>query len=73
MLVCGALTFCAVDTLTVLVPFFAVDAVTLDATTRLTNIQFTADLQDASSQAYKDLTESILEEVSVCVCVCVCV
>lgn len=42
---------------------FFVDAQTLDATARLTNIQFTADLHDTSSQAYKNLTESIIEEV----------
>lgn len=46
--------------------FFSIDAVTLEATVRLTNIQFTADLEDASSQAYKNLTKSILAEVSVC-------
>lgn len=45
---------------------FSVDAVTIEATARLTNIRFTADLQDVSSQAYKNLTESILAEVSVC-------
>ncbi|XP_037543647.1 uromodulin-like 1 [Nematolebias whitei] len=39
------------------------DAQTLDATTRLTNIQFTADLRDTSSQAYKNLTESFLQEI----------
>ncbi|XP_044079355.1 uromodulin-like 1 [Siniperca chuatsi] len=39
------------------------DAQTLDATTRLTNIQFTADLQNTSSWAYKNLTESIMEEI----------
>ncbi|XP_017286597.3 uromodulin-like 1 [Kryptolebias marmoratus] len=38
-------------------------AQTLDATTRLTNIQFSADLRDTSSQAYKNLTESFLEEI----------
>ncbi|XP_045896630.1 uromodulin-like 1 [Micropterus dolomieu] len=39
------------------------DAQTLHATTRLTNIQFTDDLQNTSSQAYKNLTESIIEEI----------
>ncbi|XP_068456407.1 LOW QUALITY PROTEIN: uromodulin-like 1 [Clinocottus analis] len=39
------------------------DAQTFDATTRLTNIQFTADLHNTSSQAYKNLTESIMEEI----------
>ncbi|XP_040038682.2 uromodulin-like 1 [Gasterosteus aculeatus] len=39
------------------------DALTLYATTRLTNIQFTADLHNTSSQAYKNLTESIREEI----------
>ncbi|XP_068187776.1 uromodulin-like 1 [Antennarius striatus] len=39
------------------------DARTLDATTRLTNIQFTADLQNESSQAYKNLTETITAEI----------
>nr|XP_040038683.1 uromodulin-like 1 isoform X2 [Gasterosteus aculeatus aculeatus] len=39
------------------------DALTLYATTRLTNIQFTADLQNTSSQAYENLTESIREEI----------
>ncbi|XP_062414168.1 uromodulin-like 1 isoform X2 [Pungitius pungitius] len=39
------------------------DALTLDATTRLTNIQFTADLHNTSSQAYENLTESIREEI----------
>ncbi|XP_070773809.1 uromodulin-like 1 [Enoplosus armatus] len=39
------------------------DAQTLDATTRLTNIQFTADLQNTSSQAYRNLTDSIIEEI----------
>ncbi|XP_035762876.1 uromodulin-like 1 [Neolamprologus brichardi] len=38
-------------------------AQTLDATTRLTNIKFTADLQNTSSQAYKTLSESITEEI----------
>lgn len=41
-----------------------VDAQTLDATARLTNVNFTADLQNSSSQAYKNLTASIIEEVS---------
>nr|XP_046267653.1 uromodulin-like 1 [Scatophagus argus] len=39
------------------------DAQTVDATARLTNIQFTADLQNTSSHAYKNLTESIIQEI----------
>ncbi|XP_032389675.1 uromodulin-like 1 isoform X1 [Etheostoma spectabile] len=39
------------------------DAQTLDATVRLTNIQFTADLQNTSSQAYQILTKNITEEI----------
>ncbi|KAM6911522.1 uromodulin-like 1 [Lycodopsis pacificus] len=39
------------------------DAQTLDATARLTNIQFTADLHNTSSQAYENLTESIKAEI----------
>ncbi|KAM6907148.1 uromodulin-like 1 [Xenentodon cancila] len=39
------------------------DAQTLDATTRLTNIQFTADLRNSSSQRYQNLTESFIEEI----------
>ncbi|XP_073335772.1 uromodulin-like 1 [Pagrus major] len=39
------------------------DAQTLDATTRLTNIQFTTDLHNTSSQAYRNLTESITDEI----------
>ncbi|XP_053297724.1 uromodulin-like 1 [Pleuronectes platessa] len=39
------------------------DAQTLDATTRLTNINFTDDLHNSSSQAYKNLTASIIEEI----------
>ncbi|XP_028451674.1 uromodulin-like 1 [Perca flavescens] len=39
------------------------DAQTLDATARLTNIQFTADLQNTSSQAYGILTKGIKEEI----------
>ncbi|XP_057677072.1 uromodulin-like 1 [Corythoichthys intestinalis] len=39
------------------------DAQTLDATTRLTNIPFTEDLHNTSSQAYKNLTASILDEI----------
>ncbi|XP_067463504.1 uromodulin-like 1 [Thunnus thynnus] len=39
------------------------DAQTLDATARLTKIQFTADLQTTSSQAYKNLSESFIEEI----------
>lgn len=43
--------------------FFSVDALTLDATARLTNVQFSADLQNISSQAYANLTGGILAEV----------
>ncbi|XP_034461697.1 uromodulin-like 1 isoform X2 [Hippoglossus hippoglossus] len=39
------------------------DVQTLDVTTRLTNINFTADLHNSSSQAYKNLTASIIEEI----------
>ncbi|XP_029375715.1 uromodulin-like 1 [Echeneis naucrates] len=39
------------------------DAQTLDATARLTNIQFTADLQNTSSQAYQNLSTNIIEEI----------
>ncbi|XP_077597238.1 uromodulin-like 1 [Stigmatopora nigra] len=39
------------------------DGHTLDATTRLTNIPFTDDLYNMSSQAYKNLTVSILDEI----------
>uniref|UniRef100_UPI0037E9756B uromodulin-like 1 n=1 Tax=Semicossyphus pulcher TaxID=241346 RepID=UPI0037E9756B len=39
------------------------DGQTLDATARLTNVQFTADLQDTSSQAYRNLTESLTDEI----------
>ncbi|XP_029303425.1 uromodulin-like 1 isoform X2 [Cottoperca gobio] len=39
------------------------DAQTLDATARLTNIQFTADLQNTSSYAFENLTMSIREEI----------
>lgn len=42
-----------------------VDAQTLDATTRFTNIQFTADLHNTSSQAYKNLSDSFIAEVNV--------
>lgn len=61
-----ALTSCAVVTLPVcsITTLFTVDAATLNASARLTNIRFTADLQDPSSQAYKNLTGSILAEVS---------
>lgn len=45
------------------VKLFFADAQTLDATTRLTNVQFTADLHNSSSQAYRNLTASIREEV----------
>ncbi|CAF98552.1 unnamed protein product [Tetraodon nigroviridis] len=43
------------------------DAVTLGATARITNVQFTAELQDASSRAYRNLTESILAEGAISV------
>lgn len=61
-----ALTSCAVVTLPVwsTTTLFTVDAATLNASARLTNIRFTSDLQDPSSQAYKNLTGSILAEVS---------
>ncbi|KAK5918697.1 hypothetical protein CgunFtcFv8_003437 [Champsocephalus gunnari] len=39
------------------------DAQKLEATTRLTNIEFSADLQNGSSQAYQNLTESITQEI----------
>ncbi|KAM4726216.1 uromodulin-like 1 [Anableps anableps] len=39
------------------------DAQTLDATTRLTNIEFSKDLRNSSSQAYKNLTETFLQEI----------
>ncbi|XP_034406436.1 uromodulin-like 1 [Cyclopterus lumpus] len=39
------------------------DARTLDATARLTNIRFTDDLLNTSSQAYENLTESIMAEI----------
>ncbi|XP_023273462.1 uromodulin-like 1 [Seriola lalandi dorsalis] len=39
------------------------DAQTLDVTARLTNIPFTADLQNTSSQAYQNLSASIIEEI----------
>ncbi|XP_062289704.1 uromodulin-like 1 [Scomber scombrus] len=39
------------------------DAQTLDATARITQIQFTADLQTTSSQAYKNLSASIVAEI----------
>lgn len=42
--------------------FFA-DAQTVDATARFTNIQFSADLQNSSSQAYNSISESITQEV----------
>lgn len=45
--------------------FFFADAKTLDATARLTNINFTAELHNTSSQAYRNLTESITDEVHV--------
>uniref|UniRef100_A0A096M1J9 Uromodulin-like 1 n=1 Tax=Poecilia formosa TaxID=48698 RepID=A0A096M1J9_POEFO len=39
------------------------DAQTLDATTRLTNIEFNEDLRNSSSQAYKNLTETFTQEI----------
>ncbi|XP_030009437.1 uromodulin-like 1 [Sphaeramia orbicularis] len=39
------------------------DAQTLDATARLTNVQFSADLQNSSSQTYKNLSQSITQEI----------
>ncbi|TKS83795.1 Uromodulin-like 1 [Collichthys lucidus] len=39
------------------------DAQTLDATARLANINFTADLQNTSSQLYKNLSASFVEEI----------
>ncbi|XP_047462251.1 uromodulin-like 1 [Mugil cephalus] len=39
------------------------DAQTVDGTARLTNIQFTEDLQNTSSQAYRNLTESFIHEI----------
>ncbi|KAM9782429.1 uromodulin-like 1 [Syngnathus typhle] len=39
------------------------DAQTLGATTRLTNIPFTDDLYNRSSQAYKNVTAGILDEI----------
>ncbi|KAF3706728.1 Uromodulin-like 1 Olfactorin Precursor [Channa argus] len=39
------------------------DAQSLDVTTRITNIQFSADLQNTSSQAYRNLSEGILEQI----------
>lgn len=53
------LTFC----LSCEIRLFFADAQTVDATARLTNIQFSADLQNTSSQAYKTISESIAEEV----------
>ncbi|TMS13806.1 Uromodulin-like 1 [Larimichthys crocea] len=43
--------------------FLLVDAQTLDATARLANINFTADLQNTSSQLYKNLSASFVEEI----------
>ncbi|XP_053187108.1 uromodulin-like 1 [Scomber japonicus] len=48
------------DTLHILV---RTDAQTLDATARITQMQFTADLQTTSSQAYKNLSASIVDEI----------
>lgn len=45
------------------VSLFFIDAQTLDATARITQMQFTADLQTTSSQAYKNLSASIVDEV----------
>ncbi|XP_038154847.1 uromodulin-like 1 isoform X1 [Cyprinodon tularosa] len=39
------------------------DAQTLDATTRLTNIEFSEDLTNSSSQAYKNLTVTFIQEI----------
>ncbi|XP_059208336.1 uromodulin-like 1 [Centropristis striata] len=39
------------------------DAQTLDATARLTNIEFSDDLKNTSSQAYENLTNSITQEI----------
>ncbi|XP_017164241.1 uromodulin-like 1 isoform X1 [Poecilia reticulata] len=39
------------------------DAQTLDATIRLTNIEFNEDLRNSSSQAYKNLTETFTQEI----------
>ncbi|XP_061595220.1 uromodulin-like 1 [Cololabis saira] len=39
------------------------DAQTLGATTRLSNIQFTADLRNSSSQSHQNLTKSFIEEI----------
>lgn len=47
-----------------------VDAWTLEATVRITNIEFTDDLYDTSSQAYLSLKQNFTDEVP-CVCVCV--
>lgn len=46
--------------------FLSIDALTLGATVRLTNIQFNVELQDASSQAYTNLMGNILAEVRGC-------
>ncbi|KAM7374819.1 hypothetical protein PAMP_007456 [Pampus punctatissimus] len=48
------------NTLSILV---RTDAQTLDATARLTNIPFAADLQNTSSEAFKNLSVSIIEEI----------
>lgn len=47
------------------VNLFFVDAQTLGATARITNIQFTADLHNTSSQAYRNLSANIIKEVSI--------
>ncbi|KAM8834561.1 uromodulin-like 1 [Synchiropus picturatus] len=39
------------------------EAQTVDATTRLTNIQFTDDLMNSSSEAFRNLSDSIKEEI----------
>lgn len=55
------------------IKLFFVDAQTLDATTRLTNILYSADLQNTSSQAYRNLSESIIGEVGLGSCNYQCV
>lgn len=44
--------------------FFSPDAQILDITARLTNIDYTEDLQNTSSMAYLNLTASIIIEVN---------
>lgn len=48
-----------------IIKLFFTDAQTLQATARLTNIIFTDDLQNTSSQAYIYLSESIKGEVGI--------